>query len=138
MSTEYSERRVCEILLKANGQSKLAEQAVHNLIARDPQFLLSLTQPYLNRIIAHAIDRARKGTNTTEPAKKPLPKRTMASASKPAARPISGNAMDGVMALLAKQFEKKSGDAPAQGKSKVSQNHLKAMQALIRNNKDKK
>lgn len=141
MSTEYSDRRIRDILTKVNGNAKLAEQAIMNLLTRDPNFVLSLVEPYLNGIIAHAIDRARKGTGIKEPATKktvaqePLHKRTVGTA-KPAQRPqnIPSSNMDGLLAAMAKQFEANS--KPAQpGDKKVSQKHLQAMQALIKNPK---
>ena len=131
MSTEYAERKTKEILIKVNGQAKLAEQAMRTLIQRDPAFLLSLVELYLSGIITHAIERARKPSGLKEPkpaaatSAKVLPK-------KPAtAKAVTGNTMDSMMKAWAKSFEKDAPQANEPGK-KVSANHLAAMHALIK------
>lgn len=112
-------------MAKVNGQSKLAEQAIFALAQRDPLFLQSLVHPYLNGIVSHGIQRARKTTGIKEPALAP---RSM-NASKAAAlkKVASGNLLDGLMKELAKGFET---DQPAS--KKVSQNHINAIQSLIK------
>jgi hypothetical protein len=131
MSTEYSDRKIKEIMSKVNGQGKLAEQAVTVLLQRDPVFLQSLVHPYLDGIILHAIERARKATGIKEPkASKELPKRTLAS--KPAAQKpsVSNNTMDNLMKAWAKEFED---DAPQKpGAPKVSQNHIDVLKSLVK------
>lgn len=132
MSTEYADRVTKEVLAKVNGQAKLAEQAIRTLISRDPKFLQSLVTPYLDGIILHAIERARK-PHEAAMAKAP-PKRTAAPIQKAApkqAAAIPAKGFDGLMAAWAKSFEK---DAPPQtaGSKKVSATHLAAMQALIK------
>ncbi len=132
MSTEYSDRKIKEILTKVNGQTKLAEQAIATLAQRDPQFLHSLVFPYLNGIVLHGIERARKGTGLKDTPSQELPKRTMtpkAPAPKPA--PMSGNTMDNLMKAWAKGFEKDAPTAPPSTAS-VSKSHLAAMNALIK------
>lgn len=133
MTPEQADRKIKEILTKTHGQSKLAEQAIHQLIEKDHGFLLSLVQPYLNGIILHGIERARKSTGLREPAgpktAAPLPK----TAAKPKAAPqFSGNAVDGLMKAWAKKFENET-PASEQGAKKVSQKHLDAMSALVKN-----
>lgn len=134
MSTEYSDQKIREILSKVNGQNKLAEQAILTLAQRDPQFLLSLVQPYLNGIVLHGIERANKsgkssgstGLKTAAQAT-PLPRKT--ATTKPAAQPVSGNTMNNLMKALAKGFE----DTPPQpSDKKVSQSHIDALQAMIK------
>lgn len=131
MSTEYADRITKEILAKVNGQSKLAEQAILTLVKRDPQFLLSLVDPYLNGIILHAIERAKKPTSASvaKTSKTALPK----TLRKPVATPqnIPAKGLDGMMKAWAKSFEK---DAPPPSKDgkKVSADHIKALQALVK------
>jgi len=130
MSTEYSDRKIKEIMAKVNGQAKLAEQAVMALIQRDPQFLQSLVTPYLNGIVSHGIERARKSTGIKEPAvaPQPLPKKVLAP--RPQLKPVAGNTMDNLMKALAKGFEE---DAPKEASgNKVSQNHIDALKAMIK------
>src|SRR4051812_20798505 len=110
MSTEYADRKVKDILTKAKGNAKLTEQAVLTLIGRDHKFLLSMTEPYLSGIIAHAIERGRKQGNvkTTQPTptaktspllQKPKPKT--------AARPISAEgSLDKALKAWAEGFDK--------------------------------
>jgi hypothetical protein len=131
MSTEYSDRKIKEILTKVNGQAKLAEQAITTLAQRDLQFLHSLVFPYLNGIISHGIERARKSTGVKEPAQSSaLPKRTMSSKPMPKPAPMSGNTMDNLMKAWAKGFEKDAPAAPST--AAVSKSHLAAMNALIK------
>lgn len=129
MSTEYSDRKIKEIMAKVNGQSKLAEQAIIALTQRDPQFLQSLVQPYLNGIILHGIERSRKSTGIKEPVvSKELPKKVMTPKSAP--KPVSSNTMDNLMKALAKGFDQ---DAPKEASAgKVSQGHIDALKALIK------
>ena len=129
MSTEYSDRKIKEIMAKVNGQAKLAEQAVLALTQRDPQFLHSLVQPYLNGIILHGIERAKKATGIKEPAaQKEMQKKVIAA--RPAPKPVSGNTMDNLMKALAKGLDQDTPkDAPG---GKVSQNHIDALKALIK------
>lgn len=133
MSTEYSDRKTREILSKVNGQAKLAEQAMRALCERDPLFLQNLVEPYLNGIIAHAIDRARKPTGLKEPkAAAPLPKKAAAPRQ---AKPLPSGGMGNLMQALAKSFEQNTPkDQPPAGK-KVSQKHVDAMNALIKHRK---
>ena len=119
-------------MAKVNGQAKLAEQAILALAQRDPQFLHSLVTPYLNGIVAHGIERARKATGMKEPAASTnaLPKRTMSP--RPAPKPVSGNTMDNLMKALAKGFEDNSpSDAPP-STTKVSQNHIDVLKSMIK------
>lgn len=131
MSTEYSDRITKEILSKVNGQSKLAEQAMLTLVKRDPKFLLSLVDPYLNGIILHAIERAKKPLTKATASKQAaaLPKTTVRKTAAP--QNISSKGMDGMMKAWAKSFEK---DAPPPNKDgkKVSAAHIKALQALTK------
>lgn len=135
MSTEYARRITKEILSKVNGQGKLAEQAIRTLITRDPKFLQSLVEPYLDGIILHAIERARKPQDrqTAASGTGAMPKvtRKPATASQAPAQKLSGKGMDGLMAAWAKSFEK---DAPPAGRDskKVSASHLAAIQALVK------
>lgn len=130
MTTEYAARKTREILAKANGQAKLAEQAMTTLLQRDHAFLLSLVQPYLSGIITHAIERARKPSGLKEPVAK-TPAAPKAPAPRPAVKPVSGGGMDAMMKAWAKSFDKDAAPAKADGK-KVSADHLAAMQALIK------
>lgn len=128
MSTEYSDRKIKEIMAKVNGQAKLAEQAVLALAQRDPQFLFSLVQPYLNGIVSHGIDRARKSTGIKEPTVQELPKKTASSKASP--KPVSGNTMDNLMKALAKGFDQ---DTPKQNAgTKVSQNHIDVLKSMVK------
>lgn len=114
---------------KVNGQGKLAEQAVTVLLQRDPIFLQSLVHPYLDGIVMHAIERARKATGIKEPkAVAPLPKKTLAP--KPA---VSSNMMDNLMKALAKGFEDQTPAKP--GAKKVSQNHIDVLTSLVKKKK---
>lgn len=140
MSTEQIDRKIKDILTKTHGQGKLAEQAIRTLVQKDHAFLLGLVEPYLSGIILHGIERARKGTGLKEPAavpsapaKTPMPK----VAAKPKPSPeFSGSAVDGLMKAWAKKFE---ADAPTETSSKkVSQKHIDAMSALIKNPGKKK
>ena len=131
-------------MAKVNGQSKLAEQAIHALTQRDPAFLHSLVEPYLNGIIAHAIDRTRKQTGIKEPvtsrvsapmqaAPKAASPAAVKKPVKPAPEPVmSGNSLDGLMQAWAKGFDRNtSGDkAPETKPGKVSQSHLDALKAM--------
>lgn len=136
MSTEYSDRKIKEILARVNGQGKLAEQAIVTLVQRDPQFLLSLVHPYLSGIILHGIERARKQPAGAAPSPvtrpQPLPKKT--ATAKAAPKAVSGNTMDNLMKALAKGFDEQSDTPAAKGKTpgKVSQSHLDALQAMIK------
>ena len=139
MTSENIDRKIKEILTKTQGQSKLAEQAVRSLAEKDHTFLMGLVQPYLSGIILHGIERARKATGIKEPvaaktsAKSgPLPK--TAAKAKPAGE-FSGSAVDGLMKAWAKKFD---GDTPAPSNKKVSQKHLDAMNALVKNPGKKK
>ena len=129
MSTEYSDSKIRDILSKANGQAKLAEQAINTLAQRDLAFLHSLVQPYLNGIVMHAIERARKPTGLKEPKAAPLPKK--AAAPKPSPQAFSGNTMDNLMKALAKGFEQNEQLKPA-GAKKVSQNHIDVLKSMIK------
>lgn len=114
-------------MAKVNGQSKLAEQAIFALTQRDPLFLQSLVHPYLNGIILHGVERSRKTSGIKEPvAPKEFPKKAVPSPA--AKKPVSGNMLDNLMKELAKGFDAEL----QQGSKKVSQNHINAMQSLIK------
>ncbi len=135
MSTEYADRITKEILAKVNGQNKLAEQAMLTLIKRDPQFLQSLVEPYLNGIILHAIERVKKPASRTSA---PVAARSAAMPKverkpAPAPRDIPAKGLDGMMKVWAKSFDKDAPAPSADGK-KVSANHIKALQAMIKKN----
>jgi hypothetical protein len=128
MSTEYSDRKIREILSKTNGQGKLAEQAIAVLIQRDPGFLQDLVTPYLNGIILHAIERARKPTGLKEPkTTAPLPKKAATPKSAP---PVSTNTMDNLMKAWAKGFEQD--EPPKPGAKKVSQSHIDVLKSMVK------
>jgi len=138
MTAEHADRKIKEILAKTHGQGKVAEQAIRTLIEKDHAFLLSLVQPYLNGIILHGIERARKATGLKDPAATakaaaktaPLPK-TAAKQKANAEAAFSGSAVDGLMKAWAKKFES---EAPQTNEpKKVSQKHLDAMSALVKN-----
>ncbi len=135
MTPEQSDRKIKEILTKTNGQSKLAEQAIRALTEKDHGFLLSLVQPYLGGIILHGIERARKLSGikepvaTSKPAKEVLPK--VAAKSKSAEPSFTGNALDGLMKAWAKRFD--DGKPAEVGSKNVSQKHMDAMNALVKN-----
>lgn len=119
-------------MARVNGQGKLAEQAIATLMQRDPIFLQSLVAPYINGIVIHAIERARKSTGVKEPGPEiSLPKKTVFTKKPlPAQAAPSGNAMDNLMKAWAKGFEQNGAPAPAT--DKVSSKHMEAMQALIK------
>ncbi len=125
--------RIQEIFRKSGGQNKLTETAIRTLIARDPAFLLSLVEPYLGGIIAHAIERARKEP-TPRPAVKrevsPLPKKTVK------AKAPSKDALKDVFDSLAKNFSDTE-EAPKKQKQ-ASQEHVKTMQAIAKKQFGKK
>lgn len=131
MSTDYADRKVKDILTKANGQGKLAEQGIRTLIDKDHKFLLSLVTPYLDGVVAHAVERARKQTQLKEPpvakpAAKPkekLPIKTI--------KPDASISIDKLMKNWAEKF-----DSNTDGK--VSQNHMNAMNALVKKNYSRK
>jgi len=130
MSTEYSDRKTREILTKVNGQAKLAEQAIQALIQRDPAFLQSLVEPYINGIILHAIERNRKPAGVKEPKVAPAMPKTTTKRPAPAPQAVAKN-LDSMMNAWAKSFEKDT-PQPTPGGKKVSAKHLEAMQALIK------
>lgn len=130
MSTEYSDRKIKELLAKTNGQSKLAEQAIHTLAQRDLVFLHSLVQPYLNGIISHAIERAHKSTGIKKNVPSPLPRKAVPQPPVAASKLMSGNAMDNLMKAWASKFET---DEPQNtGCNKVSQNHIDVLKSLVK------
>ncbi len=138
MTTEYADRKIKDILTKAKGNGKLTEQAVMTLIERDHKFLLSLTQPYLSGVVAHAIGRGRKQTNIKEPA--PTLIKTPTKAKTPAVKPmpvrnVPRGSIDKALDAWAKKFET-TDEKPAA--KKVSQKHLDAMSALVKKNYSKK
>ncbi len=128
-----ADRKIREILEKAKGQAKLTEQAVRTLIERDHKFLLELVTPYLDGIIAHSIDRARKGTGLAEPPapKKPEPLPKVVKKSKAPTKPASSGGLDGLLDAWAKKFE--TDEKPSNGK-KVSERHIDAIKALSKKN----
>lgn len=129
MTKEYAAQKTKEIMIKVQGQSKLAEQALLSLAQKDHAFLFSLVQPYLNGIITHAIERAR---GRSESPRKPEAATPKTAPKRPAtARPMPATGMDNVMAAWAKSFEQGQAPQKAEGQ-KVSSEHLNAMQALIK------
>lgn len=132
MSTEYADRITKEILAKVNGQSKLAEQAMLTLVKRDPKFLQSLVEPYLSGIILHAIERVKKpASSASAPSatRTAMPKVERKPVSAP--RDIPAKGLDGMMKAWAKSFDKDAPPPSTDGK-KVSANHIKALQAMIK------
>ena len=133
MSTEYADRKVKDILTKAKGNAKLTEQAVLTLIERDQKFLLSLTEPYLSGIIAHAIERGRKQANiktTTIPAPKTSPLLQKPAKSKTKA-PSTEGSLDKALKAWAEGFDKTESKEKPKTTGKVSQKHMDAMNALV-------
>jgi hypothetical protein len=134
MSTEYADRKVKDILTKAKGNAKLTEQAILTLIERDQKFLLSLTEPYLSGIIAHAIERGRKQANIklTQPAPlKPSPLLTKTPKGKVAVKPLAESSLDKALKVWAEGFDKTEIKDRPKTNSKVSQKHMDAMNALV-------
>jgi hypothetical protein len=131
MNTEYSDRKIKEIMSKVNGQGKLAEQAVMALLQRDPIFLQSLVEPYLDGIILHAIERARKASGLKEPKpSRELPKKVLPS--KTSEKPtVSNNTMDNLMKAWAKEFEDNA-PQPKPGAKKVSQSHIDVLTSMMK------
>jgi hypothetical protein len=123
-----SDQKIRDILSKAKGQTKLTEQAVRTLIERDHKFLLELVTPYLDGIIAHSIDRARKATGLAEPKIEPLPKtlRKSKPAPAPAAKPLPEGGLDSLLSAWAKKFD--TDEKPAS--KKASAQHIDAIRAL--------
>lgn len=137
MKAEQADRKIKEILSKTHGQGKLAEQAIRTLIERDHTFLLSLVEPYLDGIILHGIERARKMTGLKEPAASTQAKKVSTALPKTHAKQkagpesFSGSAVDGLMKAWAKKFD--ADMPPEAGSKKVSQKHLDALNALVKN-----
>lgn len=137
MTIEQADRKIKEILTKTHGQGKLAAQAVRTLVERDHAFLLSLVEPYLDGIILHSIERARKTTGLKEPAAASQAKKTSTALPKTHAKPksssetFSGSAVDGLMKAWAKKFDAEK--PPEAGTKKVSQKHMDALSALVKN-----
>ena len=130
------DRKIKEILDRAKGQVKLTETAVRTLIERDPKFTLALVAPYLDGIIAHAIERARKQIGTTEAApqaKKPLAK-TAPIKTKPISPAQTSGTMDGLLNALARKFDAEPAEKNASG-TNVSDAHIQAMNALVKKTK---
>lgn len=132
MDNAFVDRKIKDILTKAKGQGKLTEQAVRTLLARDPQFLQALVDPYLDGIIAHAIERARRAVGSAESSitKKSaaLPKKTLPP--KPHSAPA--RALDNLLDAWAKKFDQTPAPPPATKGAKVSSRHLDAMKSLIK------
>lgn len=143
MTAEHADRKIKEILTKVQGQGKLAEQAVRALAEKDHSFLLSLVEPYLNGVILHGIERARKSTGLKEPSaskqtSQTLPKTTVKpTAKKQTVQALPTGDMDHLMKAWAKSFE--TGKATKEPGQTVSQKHVDALKALVKNpNKIKK
>ena len=130
------DRKIKDILAKAKGQAKLTDQAVRTLIERDHKFLLELVTPYLDGIIAHSIDRARKATGIAEPTapvhkKKPEPLPKVVKKAKAPAKSLPAGGLDGLLDAWAKKFDVE--EKPTNGK-KVSSRHIDAIKAISKKN----
>jgi hypothetical protein len=145
MKALESHARIQEILRKTDGQTKLTEQAIRQLITRDHDFLQGLVDPYISGIIAHAIERARKTpavkrqtpretsyTTNKEPVREPLPKKIVKARN---TKTLGNDQLSGVLDALADQFAQ---DQNHKKPAKASDAHIKTMQSLAKKSFGKK
>lgn len=125
------------ILAKSGGQIKVAEQAVRNLAAGDHAFLLGLVEPYLNGIIAHALERARKDKPILSAGRPSmarhfdqLPKKVRPAS--PKTKAVSKDVLGEVMNVLAQNFT--VDEAKVQPAVKASDKHVNTLKALAKKN----
>lgn len=124
-------------LRKAGGNKKQAELILRQQVAKDPDLLLGLSEPYLNGILSHALQRAAKGLPLSdqpvqEKVKKPepLPKQHIRDIRrKKPTKHIPKKGMDGLIKALAGTVEKKDKNAP---KAKASQAHIDAITQMAK------
>ncbi len=131
MSREYAESRIKEALKKTGGNAVKARQQVIAWTYEDPKLLHALTKAHLSGIVAYNIERILSGRGASEETHIHEPK----PSKKPSAAPkkeenFGMQILKAVAGNSGTEFGLEAYSGGSKKRTKVSQKHLDAIQAL--------
>ena len=119
MSSSYAHRKVAEALVQGNHASGPARRALLSLLSRDDKLLRELVSPFLEGIVANAIEKGLREIPKAHATHRP---------------PVAGSVLDGVIKTLKENFNQSTGPVAmrqaAPPKAPVSAGHAATIRGL--------
>lgn len=135
MSREYAEGRIKEALKKTNGNAVRARQQVIAWTYEDPKLLHALTKAHLSGIVAYNIERILAGRGTAEAVEQQPSGNAQSKASPKKEENFGEELLRAVAGNSGAQFGLESYSSGGNSRTKVSKNHIDAINALTKGRK---